>query len=209
MSKQKYLIFFCIIVTVLVLANALNHRINFSAGWSPSLYRLHKEKGGIWTDVGIENDYVEWKITKEEYKIRNRQQSYLTVVWRGNFRNTTDKKKQIEITFRLLDKDSFVINSGTKGTLELIYLLPKENKLIEGELRVDKNMASSVRKGEFLLSAKDIGLTKAEREIADFARQHEDFEQLRPIMYELSLDPKNKDLSLQELYDIAKKQAKE
>lgn len=206
MSKQKYLILFCVIVTVLVLANALNHRMNFSAGRSPFLYRLHKEKGGIWAGVGIENDYAEWKITKEEYKIPNRQQSYLTVVWRGNFRNTTDKKKQIEITFRLLDKDSFVISSGTRGTLEIIYLLPKENKLIEGELRVDKNMAPFIRRGEFLLSAKDVGLTKAEKEVADFARQHEDLEQLRPIMYELSLDPKNAGLSLQELYDMAKKQ---
>lgn len=38
------------------------------------------------------------------------------------------------------------------------------------------------------------------REVASFARSHEDFETYRPIMYGISLDPKNKDLSLDELY---------
>ncbi len=42
------------------------------------------------------------------------------------------------------------------------------------------------------------------KKIADFARQHKDFEELRPIMYKLSLDPKNANLTLQELYDMAK-----
>jgi len=41
-------------------------------------------------------------------------------------------------------------------------------------------------------------------EVAAFARTHEDYETYRPVMYGLSLDPKNKDLSLQELYDKSK-----
>ena len=43
-----------------------------------------------------------------------------------------------------------------------------------------------------------------QRDVAAFARSHEDYETYRPIMYGISLDPKNKDLSLQELYDKSK-----
>lgn len=46
------------------------------------------------------------------------------------------------------------------------------------------------------------------KEITAFARKHEDFETFRPIMYGLSLDPKNADLTLQELYDLAKEHVK-
>ncbi len=45
---------------------------------------------------------------------------------------------------------------------------------------------------------------QTKREVAVFARSHEDFETYRPIMYGLSLDPKNKDLSLGELYEKSK-----
>lgn len=44
-----------------------------------------------------------------------------------------------------------------------------------------------------------------QKEIARFSRTHEDFETYRPVMYGLSLDKKNADLSLAELYDRAKK----
>lgn len=42
------------------------------------------------------------------------------------------------------------------------------------------------------------------RELSSFAKTHVDFETFRPIMYGLSLDPKNADKNLQELYDAAK-----
>ena len=42
------------------------------------------------------------------------------------------------------------------------------------------------------------------KELTAFSRTHNDFETFRPIMYGLSLDPKNADLNLQELYDAAK-----
>lgn len=42
------------------------------------------------------------------------------------------------------------------------------------------------------------------KEVAQFSRTHADFEQMRPIMYGLSLDPKYADSNLQELYDAAK-----
>lgn len=47
-----------------------------------------------------------------------------------------------------------------------------------------------------------------QREVAAFSRSHEDFEKYRPLMYGLSLDPKNKDLTLPELYDKAKEHVK-
>lgn len=49
---------------------------------------------------------------------------------------------------------------------------------------------------------------KIRNEMADFARQHKDFAELRLIMYKLSLDPRNATLTLQELYDMAQKQTK-
>jgi hypothetical protein len=45
---------------------------------------------------------------------------------------------------------------------------------------------------------------QSQKEVAAFARTHADFETFRPVMYGLSLDPKNKDLSLPELFDAAK-----
>lgn len=47
-----------------------------------------------------------------------------------------------------------------------------------------------------------------EREVAAFARKHEDYNTYRPIMYGISLDPKNKNLTLQELYEKAKEHVK-
>ena len=46
------------------------------------------------------------------------------------------------------------------------------------------------------------------KEVAAFSRTHADYKTYRPIMYGLSLDPKNKDMSLQELYDASKDHVK-
>jgi len=45
---------------------------------------------------------------------------------------------------------------------------------------------------------------QVKREIAAFARTHSDFDKYRPAMHGLSLDPKNADLTLGELYSKAK-----
>lgn len=45
-------------------------------------------------------------------------------------------------------------------------------------------------------------------EVARFKRSHEDYDTYRPTMYGLAIDPKNADLSLQELYDMAKDNVK-
>lgn len=49
---------------------------------------------------------------------------------------------------------------------------------------------------------------RTSREIAAFSKTHEDFNQFRPTMYGLSLDPKNTDLSLEQLYNAAKAHVK-
>lgn len=45
---------------------------------------------------------------------------------------------------------------------------------------------------------------KTKSEIATFAKEHDDFETFRPIMYGLSLDPKYADMNLGQLYEKAK-----
>lgn len=46
------------------------------------------------------------------------------------------------------------------------------------------------------------------REVEAFSRSHADYAQYRPVMYGLSLDPKNANLTLQELYDKSKEHVK-
>lgn len=56
--------------------------------------------------------------------------------------------------------------------------------------------------------AKATSDARTKREIAAFAKEHEDFETFRPIMYGISLDPKHADKSLAELYTVAKAHVK-
>jgi hypothetical protein len=67
-------------------------------------------------------------------------------------------------------------------------------------------ISGSLTKKEQDTKAAEAARTK--REIASFAKEHDDFETFRPIMYGLSLDPKNADKSLSQLYDAAKAHVK-
>lgn len=58
------------------------------------------------------------------------------------------------------------------------------------------------------VDAKNESAARTKREIAAFAKEHADFDTFRPIMYGLSLDPKNADLSLSSLYTKAKEHIK-
>ncbi len=90
-----------------------------------------------------------------------------------------------------------------------VYVFVLDNRKLELKLwYFDESKVSYVEFREGDLSKLAEEKDKIKKKIADFALQHKDFEQVRPIMYKLSLDPKNKDLSLQELYDMAKKQIK-
>lgn len=55
---------------------------------------------------------------------------------------------------------------------------------------------------------KKAGDARTQREIAAFSKTHEDYNTFRPIMYGISLDPKNADLSLSQLYEAAKAHVK-
>ena len=52
--------------------------------------------------------------------------------------------------------------------------------------------------------AKSATIARNKRDVAAFAAAHDDFQIFRPIMYGLSLDPKNADMNLTELYKAAK-----
>ena len=108
---------------------------------------------------------------------------------KGGKSKTDDKPKEegkVPIDFEKLSKT------------ELLALAKQQAK---DELKADIEKAK--------LDAVDtVGKSQRQREVAAFARSHEDYETYRPIMYGLSLDPKNKDLSLQELYDKSKDHVK-
>jgi hypothetical protein len=59
-------------------------------------------------------------------------------------------------------------------------------------------------KNDFTSSEKEA----IKKEVSAFERTHADYGKYRPVMYGLSTDPKNADLSLQELYDKAKSHVK-
>lgn len=103
------------------------------------------------------------------------------------------------------DKRNLILELSYRFENKVVYIEFREGKS-EQELflgKVIELLATSLSKdSEADKEAKN-------KEVADFARKHKDFEQVRPVMYELSLDPQNKDLSLQELYDKAKKQIKD
>lgn len=94
--------------------------------------------------------------------------------------------------------------------------LPKEPEIPDDKLEklskreilelAEKNVMSKVdqklSRAEKTFKNKEDDRTK--KEVTRFAKTHEDYEKFRPVMYGLSLDPKHKDLGLQELYDKAK-----
>lgn len=84
-------------------------------------------------------------------------------------------------------------------------MTPKEiySKAKSDAEAVAKAEIESLR-SEFTSNSKE----SVQREIAAFSREHEDFEKYRPLMHGLSQDPKNKDLTLAELYGKAKEHAK-
>lgn len=83
----------------------------------------------------------------------------------------------------------------SKMSPEQVYQKAKEDAKAELKADIDAARTDAVS---------TVGKETRAREVASFARTHEDFETYRPIMYGISLDPKNKDLSLQELYDASK-----
>lgn len=86
----------------------------------------------------------------------------------------------------------------SKLTPEQVYQKAKEDakKEVQDEIAKLKNEFTSKSQAE------------TQAEVARFARTHDDYEKYRPVMYGLSLDPKHKELSLEELYAAAKDHVK-
>ena len=76
-------------------------------------------------------------------------------------------------------------------------IIEKAKELAKQELAADIEKAKTD-------VASTMGKEQRQRDVAAFARSHEDYEIYRPIMYGISLDPKNKYLTVQELYEKSK-----
>lgn len=86
-------------------------------------------------------------------------------------------------------------------------LTPREKMLIE-RARKEAESKFESRLSETELKRKEENDARTHSEIKKFSTKHEDFDTYRPIMYGLSLDPKNADLGLDELYAKAKSHVK-
>jgi hypothetical protein len=83
----------------------------------------------------------------------------------------------------------------SKLTPAQLFAKAKEESRREMQVELDRMKSETIT---------TVGKEQTQKEVAAFARSHADYEKFRPVMYGLSLDPKNKDLSLQELYDASK-----
>lgn len=77
----------------------------------------------------------------------------------------------------------------------------------------DKAIADSQKLIDEKLSSKDKEnkdqiAERSKREVAAFAAAHDDYDKYRPVMYGMSLDPKNADLNISQLYEKAKEHVK-
>jgi len=89
---------------------------------------------------------------------------------------------------------------------EAIEKMSKKELLAKAKELAKQELEPEIRslKESSISSSKE----QTQREIKAFARTHADFDTYRPIMYGLSCDPKNSELSLQELYDASKEHVK-
>ena len=93
------------------------------------------------------------------------------------------------------------------GEIDFSKLTPKQifeeaKKAAREEAKVAAKEESDRIRGESKTEAD----AKTKREIVAFAKDHEDFETFRPMMYGLSKDPNNADLTLEQLFNKAKEQ---
>lgn len=72
----------------------------------------------------------------------------------------------------------------------------------------DAEEKTNSKLNDFQATLKRESEEKTKSDVKKFAASHDDFDTYRPIMYGLSLDPKNADLNLQELYEKSKAHVK-
>jgi hypothetical protein len=132
-------------------------------------------------------------------------------------KTVSELKAQIdEVRAEILSPDYLAFLEGGKkpketattqkaDSIDFSQLTPEQlyNKaLADADKKADEKLAT-IRK-EFTTQSKD----SVQKEVAAFARKTPDYEKYRPLMYGISLDPKCKDLSMDELYAKAKEHAK-
>jgi len=94
-------------------------------------------------------------------------------------------------------KDDKKVEQSNSNEVDFEKLTPRQAyELAKKEAR---EMVDEIKKNQ----EEDVK-SASRRDVAIFARSHDDYSTYRPIMYGLSTDPKNKDCTLQELYDMAK-----
>lgn len=105
-------------------------------------------------------------------------------------------------------------DKGKKEPLADASTLPDDKIEKMSKKELIEHVRSEARK-EFKGELDKIASTQSESEkarthaeVSAFARSHEDYETFRPIMYGISLDPKNANLTLTELYNAAKEHVK-
>jgi hypothetical protein len=124
----------------------------------------------------------------EDMRLEVFSQDYL------DFLDNKDKGKGKETSVKEGNKE--LTDDDLKG-LTPKQIIEKAKELAKQELAADIEKAKTD-------VASTMGKEQRQRDVAAFARGHEDYEIYRPIMYGISLDPKNKDLTLQELYEKSK-----
>jgi len=94
------------------------------------------------------------------------------------------------------DKGKTGFSDDDLSKLTPMQILEKAREMAKADLKEDIEAAKKD-------AVSTVDKERRASEVAAFARTHADFEKYRPVMYGLSLDPKNKDLALQELYDAS------
>ena len=153
-----------------------------------------KKPGDEETVAKADHEAVTAKLEKTEQDLEDMRLEILTPEYLA-FLGTKDKGKGAEetATDTTISDDTF-----EKMSKKEIFEKAKSEAVTEmkGEFKKDQEARVTSEKAE------------TQKEIAAFARTHEDYNTYRPVMYGLSTDPKNAALSLQELYDAAKEHIK-
>ncbi len=157
----------------------------FKRVWEEGDGNSDPDKGGSSEDVISKADF-DAKVAELD-KVRQELEDMKSEVLSAdylNFLDERDKKVDNNKDNPTDDKPNESKSDNTKG-------LTKEEVLALAEAKAEEKLSA----------LKD---AQTKKEVEAFSRSHPDFDRFRPTMYGLSTDPKNKDLTLQELYDKAK-----
>lgn len=148
------------------------------------------DKGAEGAVPKADHDAALADLEKAKTDLEDMRMEVLTPDYLDYLNSTKDKGK----------KEKEVKEEGVKD--DDLEKLTKKEILALAEKKADDKIKS------FQESVKGQSDETTRKEVAAFSRTHQDYKTYRPIMYGLSLDPKNKDLSLDELYIASKEHVK-